>query len=80
MSLNDPFVPAVFDGISDIGADIWLGHPAVQDVDALFLTDVNDLFYLFCVVAFQPFASETDLTDIETCFSKCTVLHNVFLL
>ena len=80
VSLNDPFVPAVFDGISDIGADIWLGHPAVQDVDALFLTDVNDLFYLFCVVAFQPFASETDLTDIETCFSKCTVLHNVFLL
>ena len=80
VSLNDPFVPAAFDRISDIGADIWLRHPAVQNIDSLFLTYINDLFYLFCVVAFQPFASKTDLTDLETCFSKCTVLHNIFLL
>ena len=29
------FLPAAFDGLADGGADLWVRHPAVQDVDAL---------------------------------------------
>ena len=65
--LDDPALPAAFDGGPDMRADIRLRHPAVQDIDPLFLTIGNNLPHLYCGMAFQPFRPQSDFTDLKSC-------------
>ena len=59
--LNDPFVTPAFDGRADVGADVWLRHPAVQNVDAVFLAAVDDGLHFLRIMALQPLGAEADL-------------------
>src|SRR5699024_12168844 len=75
MSLYDPCLPLATCGGADIGADIGLRHPAVQDVNARLLAVMDDLTDLLPVVALQPLRSQTDLAYHKSCVSQCSVIH-----
>ncbi len=79
MSLDDPFLPPSLQRKPDIGADIRLGHPAVQNIDPFFFTGIDHLFYLFRVMPLQPLCPQTDLAHLKSRFSQCSVPHFLLL-
>ncbi len=63
VSLYDPFLTTPLKRQADIRAHIRLRHPAVQNVDSFFLTGINHFLYFLRIMTFQPFRTQTDLTD-----------------
>ena len=76
VSLDDPFFPSSLQGVSDIGTDIGFGHPAVQNIDSKAFAAVDDRFYLFRIVPFQPLRAEPDLAHLQACFPQFSVPHD----
>ena len=75
MSLNDPLFPILADGVSHKGADVGLGHEAVQHVDARLTGGVYHRKDLLLALALQPLTAKRDLTDGQACISQLSVLH-----
>ena len=63
--LDDPLLPAALDGAANLAAHLRVGHPAVQNVDALFLAPADDGGDLLLVVALQPLGPQADFADRE---------------
>ena len=75
MPLDDPLLSLACNGLAYVAAHIWLWHPAIQDVDALFLATVDDGPNFLRVVALKPFASKADFADHEACLAQSSVSH-----
>ena len=73
--LDDPPLPLSGDGRADVGAHLGLRHPAVQDVDPLGLTAVDDRLDLLRAVALQPLRPQADLADHQPGVSQRPVSH-----
>ena len=69
MALNKPLAAILLDSFSDDVSRFRIGHPAVQNVDPLRSSIMNQLDTLLFRMALQPFSSKTDLTDLKLCFS-----------
>ena len=77
--LDDPPLPLPGDGSANIRPHIGLRHPAVQNVDPLGLTAVNDRFYLLRIMALQPLRSKADFADFQPRLPQFSVSHSVLL-
>ena len=78
MALNNPLLPSACQCSPDVGTDVGLRHPAVQNIDPCLLAAVYDGFNLICIMAFQPFSSQSDFTDHQSGFSQFSVVHMYF--
>ena len=66
VTLHKPLFPVALEGFADDVPGLRIGHPAIDDVDALFLR-VPDEFHGFLeLVALQPLAAESDLAHFES--------------
>ena len=75
MALNKPLPAVLLDSFSDDVSRFRIGHPAVQNVDPLRSSIMNQLDALLFRMALQPFSAETDLADLKVCFSKSPCFH-----
>ena len=50
MPLDDPALSFASNGFSNIRTYVWLGHPAVQNIDPITFTTVDYLFDFFLVM------------------------------
>ena len=80
MPLNVPLFALALKRCADIRAHIRLGHPAVQNIDPLFRTVIDDGLDLLGAVPLEPFAAEADLADLQARFPKTSVTHTITFL
>ena len=69
MSLNKPFIPVRLDAVSNDITRFRIRHPAVENVDALLGSVVDQLHAFLLRMALQPLTAKADLTDLQICFS-----------
>ncbi len=75
MPLDNPLLPVALDGVANFGAHLWVGHPAVQDVDAIAFAPLDDGRDLFLVVALQPLGAQAYLTDLQAGAAQFPITH-----
>ena len=75
MSLDEPLISGRGNGLPDDIPGLGIRHPAVNNIDSLFLCVTNQLDRFLLRVPFQPLASEADLTYHQSCLSKPTFIH-----
>ena len=75
MALDNPLLPVALDGVADFGAHLWVGHPAVQNVDAVAFAPLDDGCDLFLVVALQPLGAQAYLTDLQAGAAQFPITH-----
>ena len=76
MPLYVPFLSGALDALSDMRSYARLAHPAVQNIDPLFLAGFYHRSDAIQIHPLQPFPSEPDLTYHQSRLSKPSVLHN----
>ena len=75
MALDNPLLPVALKRVANLGADLWVRHPAVQDVDALLLTAADDGGDLFLVVPLQPLGPQADFADLQAGAAQFPITH-----
>ena len=80
MALDDPLLSLTLDGVAQIGADVRLGHEAVQHIDPRPTAGVHHGEDLGLALSLQPLAAQSDLADLQSCISKGSVSHDDYLV
>ena len=75
VTLHDPLVAMRADGVAQNLAHRRVGHPAVDDVDALLHCEIHQTGYLLLVVARHPLRAKADLADLKPGPAQTPVFH-----
>ena len=63
VALQDPFLPILPNGITQVGADVGLGHEAVQNIHAAKTAGIHHSGHVLGGASLQPLTAQADLAD-----------------